>query len=160
MFVWLVVLALLVYSFINSCRHRHFQPTGNTRRVNPPSYPGGGTGGGNGGPFRFTPSGPPPPYSKDPPASGAGGDAWRPGFWTGAALGAFANHIWNRNTGGQSQSSPPRVYDWERERMGPFQASPRRRPMSGFSSYEDRGEGPSSLGAMRTSTGYGGSRSR
>jgi len=158
MFVWLVVLALLAYTFIDSCRRR-FRPTGNTRRVNPPSYPGGGGSSGRGGrgSFPFTPSSPPPPYSKDPPASGDG--AWRPGFWSGAALGAFANHLWNRNSGGgQSLQSPLRAYDWETERTGPFQT--RRRTMPGFSSYEDRGEGPSNLGAMRTSSGYGGSRSR
>lgn len=157
MFVWLVVLAILAYTFIDTCRRRHFRPTGNTRRVNPPSYPGGGAGGGGRGSFPFTPSSPPPPYSKDPPASGNA--AWRPGFWSGAALGAFANHLWNRNSGGgQSLQSPPRAYDWESERTGSFQT--RRRPMPGFTSYEDRGEGPSNLGAMRTSTGYGGSRSR
>ncbi|KAL4066893.1 DUF1183-domain-containing protein [Scleroderma citrinum] len=164
MFVWLVVLALLAFSFIDSCRRRRLRPTGNTHRVNPPSYPRGGAGGGRGGggdggggSFPFTPSSPPPPYSKDPPSSGSGGDAqWRPGFWTGAALGAFANHLWNRRDG----QSSPRAYDWERERMGPFQTSQRRRSVPAFSSYEDRGEGPSSLGAMRTSTGYGGSVSR
>lgn len=152
MVVWLIVLALLAYSFISSCLRRHYPSTGNTRRVNPPSYPHGGSGGG-GGSFPFSPSSPPPPYSKDPPSSSNDGQ-WRPGFWTGAALGALAQHLWN------DRQSPPRAYDWERERTGSFYPTARRRPVPNFSSYDDRGEGPSNLGAMRTSTGYGGSRSR
>lgn len=154
MAVWLVVLALLAYSFVNSCLCRHYPSTGNTRRVNPPSYPAsGGGGGGGGGSFPFAPSSPPPPYSKDPPSSSTDGQ-WRPGFWSGAALGALAHHLWS------GRQSPPRAYDWERERMGSFYPTARRRPTPNFNSYDDRGEGPSNLGAMRTSTGYGGSRSR
>ncbi|KAF9223664.1 DUF1183-domain-containing protein [Gyrodon lividus] len=146
MAVWLVVLALIAYSVIYSCLRRTYPPTGNTRRVPPPTYPGPGGDGGSGS--GYFPGGfhPPPPYTKDPPSSDG---QWRPGFFTGAAIGALGANLLNRS---QSQ---PRAYDWERERP----SSTRRRTAS-FYGDRDRGEGPSNLGSLRTSTGYGGSSSR
>ena len=89
----------------------------------------------------------PPPYPKP-----EGNQGWRPGFWTGAALGGFANHLINR------QRPEPRVapvaYDWERVPGASFFGGRRTPPVA---RYDDRGEGPSNLGAMRRSTGLGGS---
>ncbi|KAF8806995.1 DUF1183-domain-containing protein [Phlegmacium glaucopus] len=100
-------------------------------------------------------SGPPPPYSKNP-QNVPGWQNWRPGFWTGAALGGLANHLWNRpRTVAPARQS---VYDWER-------VQPRASFFGGGSGYRqpannDRGEGPSNLGPMRRSTGLGGSNVR
>jgi hypothetical protein len=106
---------------------------------------------------------PPPPYSKQPPNASAGGF---PGFWTGAALGGLGTYLFNRNS---RQASPPRevpparrFWDWERMSTGtgtgraepPFTSA--RRPSSRFDD-NNRGEGSSNLGSMRSSTGYGGS---
>lgn len=150
--VWIIVLAVILYSFVKPFLRRNASATGNTWSNSPPSYPGGGAGGSGsrgfpGSHYRS----PPPPYTKNP-SSATPSDAtqWQPGFWTGAALGVLGNHLLNR-----SQSRPVEYYDWERERR----FSPRTRPPSSFDS-QDRGEGSSNLGVMRTSTGYGGSSSR
>jgi len=147
MIVWIIVLAVIIYSFAKPFLRRRASTTGTTRTTSPPSYPGGGTGGFPGSHYNS----PPPPYTKDH-SSPTPSDGWRPGLWTGVALGAIGNHLLNR---GPSQ---PGEYDWERERRSPFGTS-RIRPVASYDS-QDRGEGPSNLGAMRTSTGYGGSSSR
>ncbi|KAG1722270.1 DUF1183-domain-containing protein [Suillus lakei] len=147
--VWIIVLAVIIYSFIRPC----LRNTSDANRTGPPSYPGGGQGrsGSGGFPGSYHTS-PPPPYTKDAGSgSQSSGAQWQPGFWTGAALGALGNHLLNRPS--QSQE-----YDWERERRLPGSIS-RSRPVPGYDS-QDRGEGSSNLGAMRTSTGYGGSSSR
>jgi len=145
MVVWIIVLAFILYSFAKPFIHRSASAT----RTSPPSYPGGGAGGSGSFPSSYYAS-PPPPYTKD--ATPNNGTQWRPGFFTGAALGALGNHLLNRN------ASRAGDYDWERERRSPFSSS-RIRPVSSYDS-QDRVEGPSSLGAMRTSTGYGSSSSR
>ncbi|KAG0695598.1 DUF1183-domain-containing protein [Suillus ampliporus] len=148
MVVWIVVLSFILYSFIQTCLRHNTSTTGRASRTAPPSYPGGGAS----FPGSYHTS-PPPPYTKDASSSSpSDGTQWQPGFWTGAALGALGNHLLNRDP------SQPREYDWERERRSPFSSS-RSRPVPGYDS-QDRGEGPSNLGAMRTSTGYGGSSSR
>jgi len=146
MIVWVVVLAVILYSFLEPFLRRNASGAGAARSTSPPTYPGGGF------PGSYHTS-PPPPYTKDP-SSAAPSDAaqWRPGFWTGAALGALGNHLLNR------RQSQPGEYDWERERRSPFSSS-RIRPLSSYDS-QNRGEGSSNLGAMRTSAGYGGSRTR
>ncbi|KAH7915657.1 DUF1183-domain-containing protein [Hygrophoropsis aurantiaca] len=146
MIAWIAILALIAYNLIFSCLRRNYPPSGNFQRITPPRYPGAGGGSGN-----FHPGSPPPPYTKNPPE----GSMWNPGFWTGAALGGLGAHLLNR-----SRSQPTRLYDWEEERS-PFTA--RRRPTSNYDDRDrnwDRGEGSSNLGATRSSTGYGGSRSR
>jgi len=147
MFVWIVVLGMIIYSFIQPCLRRN---ASDANYASPPSYPGDRQG--RSGPGGFSGSyytSPPPPYTKD--AGSGSGSQWQPGFWTGAALGALGNHILNR-------PSESREYDWERERRLPGSIS-RSRLVPGYDS-QDRGEGSSNLGAMRTSTGYGGSSSR
>jgi len=142
--IWLAFLALIVYSLFRSC----FGGSGTTGGATPGARPRpGGSGGWFPGGFDDHSSGPPPPYSKT--ATGPADSAWRPGFWTGAALGGLGAHLWNR------QAPSSNRYDWERDGNRQY-GSPgftggRRAPAS----YDDRGEGSSNLGAMRRSTGFG-----
>ncbi|KAJ6531863.1 hypothetical protein B0H19DRAFT_1188957 [Mycena capillaripes] len=143
--VWLAFLAIIVFSFVRSCmrgpqnRVGGRPDTGRPGSSGPGFFPGG---------FNNDDSSAPPPYSKSAPTPNEG---WRPGFWTGAALGGLGAHWFN----GRQNS---RAYDWERERSY-------RPPTTGglfgqrstARSSEDRGEGSSNLGAMRRSTGLGGS---
>ncbi|KAG6373369.1 DUF1183-domain-containing protein [Boletus reticuloceps] len=143
MLVWFAVLAIILY---NSCLRRNYPPTGNTQRVPPPTYPGSDDYGRPGrGFFPGDYPGPPPPYTKDPSSA----EGWRPGFWSGAALGALGGSLLNRSR------SVPGPYDWEGSETR-FRTTRRRESF-------DRMEGSSNMGDMgplRTSTGYGGSNSR
>ncbi len=77
--VWIVVLALIAYSFLKSCFGR---PTTTNRR---PQNPGDRRGSSGWFPGSYGDDyAPPPPYTKTTTDQG-----WRPGFWTGAALGAW-----------------------------------------------------------------------
>ncbi|KAI0249807.1 hypothetical protein BJV78DRAFT_1223596 [Lactifluus subvellereus] len=116
---------------------------------------------------------PPPPYSKYPHstdnATGSAGTSQvrdgegHLGFWSGAALGGLGTYLLTRQRNPEPQ---PRPYDWESERHFPrnspgYQAQrasgtpSRNQPSSNL--WDNRGEGSSSLGSMRRSTGYGGS---
>ncbi|OSC98530.1 DUF1183-domain-containing protein [Trametes coccinea BRFM310] len=180
MLLWVVVLGLTLYSIISSCLHRTPSST------RPPGRPSWGFGPGSGW-FPGTrpdapdagPNDPPPPYSKHPAAatSSAQAEGWRPGFWTGAALGGLGAYLFNRQPQGRHDQRvhPPMapvpntgMYDWEAERMfrrpRPTPVAPtwlggstRRR---GGWEGDDRGEGSSNLGSMRRSTGFGNSRIR
>ncbi|KDR76293.1 hypothetical protein GALMADRAFT_68043 [Galerina marginata CBS 339.88] len=163
--LWFAFLAVILYSFFVSC----FRNNNNTTPRAPPgsntnSRPNTGSGGGwfPGG-YQDRPTDPPPPYSKSTNYQSQSGGGWQPGFWTGAAAGGLANHLWNR-----PRAEPVRgtSYDWERTRA---QAQPEPRGSfwgggSGFrrpsSHSDDRGEGSSNLGSMRRSTGLGGSNVR
>ncbi|KAH7919507.1 hypothetical protein BV22DRAFT_856636 [Leucogyrophana mollusca] len=154
MVVWTIILLFIAYNVISSCLRRNYPPSGNFQRMTPPRYPGGGPGT---FPGTHHPGSPPPPYTKNPSHdTPADGTQWRPGFWTGAALGGLGAHLLNR-----SRSQPrAAAYDWEEDRT-PFRG--RTRPVSSFEDRgrdRDRGEGSSNLGAMRSSTGYGGSSTR
>lgn len=147
--VWFAVLAIIFYNLLNSCLRRKHPPTGNTQRVPPPSYPGpDGDGRSGSGYFPNDFRGPPPPYTKHPSST----EGWRPGFWTGAALGALGGSLLNRS---QSESVP-RAYDWERSESR-LRGTRRR---ASFYGDGNRGDGPSGLGPLRAATGYGGSSSR
>ncbi|KAJ7158693.1 DUF1183-domain-containing protein [Mycena filopes] len=152
--VWLAFVVVIAYSFLRSCLRGPEEARVGGRPD--PGRPG------NFGPGGFFPGGydespQPPPYSKT--ATAAGNEGWRPGFWTGALLGGLGNHFFNNNNNRQN----PRAYDWERERRDRAY-----RPASGGGMFgqgrstaransDDRGEGSSNLGAMRQSTGFGGS---
>lgn len=147
--VWVAVLLLILYSFLKSCfgSSRTRSPPG-PRPYNPsygrPSwFPGG-----------HDYSDPPPPYPK--PSTDEG---WRPGFWTGAALGGLGTHLFNSARRPQATR-----YDWERDRFTQGAFRPTTPPTSFTSgrqhSSDDRGEGSSNLGSMRRSTGFGGSNVR
>ncbi|KAF8910680.1 hypothetical protein CPB84DRAFT_1842660 [Gymnopilus junonius] len=179
--LWFAFLAIVVYSFFMSCLRNTNNTTPRAPRppgYNPRSTGSGGSGGWFPGDHHDGPRDPPPPpYSKAPPSQSQGQSGWqnwRPGFWTGAALGGIANHLWN----GRQRDEPPRrnFYDWERfqrpQTAPPPQPQARswssfmggsssgyRRPSSSWQN-EDRGEGSSNLGSMRRSTGLGGTNVR
>jgi hypothetical protein len=151
------VLVYILYGLLKSCL---------TRRPNdtpmPPRQSGwfpGGFGGGFGGNNEA-----PPPYTPrdgDPKPS-ARGEGWRPGFWSGAALGTAATYFANQNNRRGASSGTwrdSREYDWERDRNS-YRAPPARAPSSGSRWGGDRGEGSSGLGSMRRSMGFGGSNVR
>ncbi|KAJ7066704.1 hypothetical protein C8F01DRAFT_1347822 [Mycena amicta] len=155
MVIWIAVLALIVYSFVKSC----MSPTQNRvggAGARPDSRPG--SDGWFPGGFHDNNSAPPPPYSKTNQQPDAN-QGWRPGFWTGTMLGGLGAHLLNRQN---------RAYDWERERRYRTPPPPppsggglfQRRSTPRQYSSEDRGEGSSNLGAMRQSTGFGGSNVR
>ncbi|KAI0706770.1 hypothetical protein C8T65DRAFT_809410 [Cerioporus squamosus] len=176
MLLWVAVLVFILYTALSSCfRSRTHPDRGTTPRPPPPRRPNTGWFSGGGGPHPDTHDAP-PPYSKYPSSTQAGPadvGGWRPGFWTGAALGWLGTSLMNRQARQQETEylRAPGMYDWEAERLvrpvrtAPF-ASPSgtswwggaaRRPV--FDS-DDRGEGPSDLGRMRRSTGLGGSNVR
>ncbi|KAF7336671.1 OPT-domain-containing protein [Mycena venus] len=156
--VWLGFIAVIIYSFLQSCMRGPQNRVGGHRGTGRPGDSGPGTGGFFPGGFsNDDPSAPPPPYSKGAPTTNEPG--WRPGFWTGLGLGGAAAHLFNNR---RNQNS--RAYDWERERAqrpppttGGFFGGQR---STARYSQEDRGEGSSNLGAMRRSTGLGGSNVR
>jgi hypothetical protein len=153
MLLWIAVLAAIAYAFIRSCLgERRNQAQGNGGTTPPRPWPWGG-GGFSGFGSGDNQDAPPPPYTHKPdPNSATQGPGWRPGFWTGAALGGIGATMLNRNRN-PSPRAQRQAYDWEQRRGGAFDRSFRSRP----SSYEDRQEGSSNLGAMRSSTGLGGS---
>lgn len=145
--LWIGFLAFVLYGFLQACLRR---TEGSASGWRPPRPPSGHQSRGGWFPGGMGDTDAPPPYSKNNPTAT---DAWRPGFWTGAALGGIANHLWNRR-----QAEPrPAPYDWERDRTGPSFFGSRRAPAP---ARDDRGEGSSNLGAMRRSTGLGGSNVR
>ncbi|KAM6490508.1 Protein of unknown function (DUF1183) domain containing protein [Amanita muscaria] len=166
--IWAIVLFYIAYTFIykwltarNQRRTAASRPSSGPR----PGSGGGGDGGGGPGFWRRPPGGfddPPPPYTdnRKPDSSGEG---WQPGFWTGAALGGLATHVFNRTTQPTAPQQPA-PYDGERERTinVPFLSRPLRRaaPARPVHDNDDRGEGSSNLGSMRQSTAYGGSNVR
>ena len=174
--LWISLLIYIAYNFI-----RHIilsrqwgssrRPSAGNRGTGPRPW-GPGSGGGSGW-FnsrdhpRRSPS--PPPYSKDGSSSsrfqGQGGG---PGFWTGVAAGGIGSYLYNRATQPRPQPQPA-TWDWERPavaRSSGWFGQPQPRPS--FSSQwgstsrfdDNRGEGSSNLGSMRTSTGFGGSHVR
>lgn len=145
MILWLGVLLLIAYGMLKSCLRRNSNPGGPTLRPPRPSFGGSGWFPGD---HRDDSTGPPPPYSKTSDSSQ--GSGWRPGFWTGAAIGGLGATLLN-NRGETRQAQRSASYDWERPRSHPQRPSPR---------SDNRGEGSSDLGAMRRSTGLGGSNVR
>jgi hypothetical protein len=157
--VWLGFIALILYSVLLSCRNRNSRTAPGPSSNDSPRRPNSGSGNWFPGDHHDNhyPSDPPPPYPKyqqqdAPPAW----QNWRPGFWTGAALGGLANHWWN----GPRTEVPVRrtAYDWERPSFfgrGSGYSTTRQQPTTRHD--YDRGEGSSNLGPMRRSTGLGGS---
>lgn len=149
MTLWIGVLLFIGYGLLKSCLR------GNSGSDRPPPRPRparpGGSGWFPGGYRNDDPNIPPPPYSKTT-SEASQGSGWRPGFWTGAALGGLGAALLNR---GQTREAAqrPASYDWERAPL-----FSRRSPVTSRS--DDRGEGSSNLGAMRRSTGLGGSNVR
>ena len=140
--LWIGFLLFILYSFLKSCLRR------DTAHRQTPNHRPDGSGWFSGGPRGYNSRPPPPPYSKDPVTPG--NNSWTPGFWTGAALGGLGTYLMSD----RRRTEEPRMYDWERARNP-------RAPLFGGGrmsrNSEDRGEGSSNLGAMRRSTGFGGS---
>jgi hypothetical protein len=161
-------LVFIVYKFILPC----FETGRRASPLRPRPPPGSGSGSGwfPGSFFDDFRRPPPPPYSKYPDNNTAGtgstsqvrGDQDRFGFWSGAAVGGLGTYLLTRQ---RNSGSEPRRYDWENDRFRDFS---RRDPdpqapraSGGFSSsqqsWSNSGAGPSNLGSMRRSTGFGGS---
>ena len=180
--LWIFVLGLILYSALKSCFASRSGTNSRSNPRPPPRTPGSGwfSGGGGGGP-RPDHHDAPPPYTKYPSSSTGAADAggWRPGFWSGAALGYLGNQFLNRRNEQQQQQQGPFVrpqamYDWEGPRSfwsaRPGPATSSSSSWFGGSGYgagrwpgfddDDRGEGPSNLGRMRRSTGLGGTNVR
>ncbi|EIW57837.1 DUF1183-domain-containing protein [Trametes versicolor FP-101664 SS1] len=169
MLLWIAVLAFILYNFLASyLRPGTPAPLGGGPSRRP--WWGPGSGSGPGGFFDARPDDfddAPPPYTTTKRSSGGG---WRPGFWSGAALGGLGAFLANRPA---RPRAPTSMYDWEGDRAfqqtrpapasssggswGAGAGAPRRR---GGWDEGDRGEGSSNLGSMRTSTGMGSSRVR
>ncbi|KAK7463566.1 hypothetical protein VKT23_006912 [Stygiomarasmius scandens] len=161
MVIWVAVLLFILYAFLKSC----FQPrdhSSRNQRPGGPTRPDSNSGWFPGSYGDDNSTDPPPPYTKHAPNQG--GEQWRPGFWTGALMGGLADrYLFNRarptNDNAQYAQNTwfRRQYDWERPVTGMFsRPSPRTRTWSS----DDRGEGPSNLGSMRQSSGFGGSNVR
>ncbi|KAG6862566.1 hypothetical protein C0995_000114 [Termitomyces sp. Mi166 len=155
--IWVAFLVFILYHFFLSCFRRNAVIRAAPR---PPPRPnsgpsGGWFPGGMGDDRDYQP--PPPPYSKN----GVSNEGWRPGFWTGAAVGGALSHLYNRARAPAPEPAPAlrrTLWDWERPRA--FQLRPSffgGSPPTTPADYEDRGEGSSNLGSMRRSTGLGGS---
>ncbi|KZP11055.1 DUF1183-domain-containing protein [Athelia psychrophila] len=144
----------IVYKFSTSSNTPNpAQANPNANRAGWGPGPGSGPGGAAwfpGGHHDDNDTSSPPPYSKGAPGD-ANASAWRPGFWTGAAVAGAGAALLNRNSNSnngsnrQQRQQATQSYDWERERT------------SNYRQPEDRGEGSSNLGSMRRSTGMGGS---
>lgn len=174
MVIWSIVVLGILCAFLKSCLSSRDSTNPRTTGHGPPAPRGGG---GTGGWFSDRPDthdDPPPPYSGPNPKptntnQARPDEGWRPGFWTGAALGGLGTYFMN---GRQQQQQQRRgyqpEYDWERSwrpgttsstNWGGFGGGGASRRRGGGD--EDRGEGSSSgLGAMRSSMGFGGSNVR
>jgi hypothetical protein len=155
MIIWIAFLLLLAFSFLKSCLRRNSTPHGPAPQP-PGSRPrpsGWGSGWFPGDHFN---NDAPPPYSKNssetPQSQG-----WRPGFWTGAAVGAAGASLFNRTP---TTNTPPASVPWDWERPHTISSSWFSRGRPTTSNSNDRGEGSSNLGSMRRSTGLGGSNVR
>ncbi|KAJ3783761.1 DUF1183-domain-containing protein [Lentinula aff. detonsa] len=150
---WVAVLLFIFYSFLKSClQTRETSSTGSSRGNRPEGAPrpGGGDGRFPGYYDNNTGRDPPPPYSKTQNT-----EPWRPGFWTGALAGGLADrYLFRNNETGDRQR---RQWDWEQSRRPTtfFGGGPGR--TGSTSNSADRAEGPSNLGSVRRSTGFGGS---
>jgi len=147
MILWLGVLLLIAYGILKSCFRRNTNSGNPTTRPHRPSP--GGSGWFPGGHHDDNTNAPPPPYSKAQDTSQSSG--WRPGFWTGAAIGGLGATLFNNRGQTHQAAQRPVSYDWERDRSYLRRSGP---------SSDNRGEGSSNLGAMRRSTGLGGSNVR
>ncbi|KAJ3734351.1 DUF1183-domain-containing protein [Lentinula guzmanii] len=150
---WVAVLLFIFYSFLKSCLQTRETSSAGSSRGNRPEgapRPGGGDGRFPGYYDNDTGRDPPPPYSKTQNT-----EPWRPGFWTGALAGGLADrYLFRNNETGDRQR---RQWDWEQSRRPTtfFGGGPGR--TGSTSNSADRAEGPSNLGSVRRSTGFGGS---
>lgn len=111
-----------------------------------PGFGGGGPGSGWRNPFSPGSS----TFGSDASKEQATAGAWRPGFWSGLAAGAAGENLRSRMRNSGAAPAPSRASRaWTTEPSTRYDS-----PM------QDRGEGTSTMGSIRTSTGYGGTRNR
>jgi len=168
--LWISLFIFIIYTFIrHAMLSREWSGSRRPPRNTGPRPWGPGSGGGGGSNW-FNPQdhsrrsrSPPPPYSKDGPSSfQSQGQGSGPGFWTGVAAGGLGSHLYNRATQPRPQPQPT-TWDWERPgmaRTSGWFGQPQAQWGSTPRRDDNRGEGPSNLGSMRTSTGFGGSNVR
>ncbi|KAI0041707.1 DUF1183-domain-containing protein [Auriscalpium vulgare] len=160
--LWMALALFLLYKILAACWPT-ISGTPRRPRAPPPYQPSPGHD-------SFEP--PPPPYLPKPTEHGSQYNPWAPGgFWTGAAVGGLGAHLLTRQRATGDRAGQQQEYDWEREQRRPptgwsaagqaLWSRPRtvRAPAPRFDEV-DRGEGPSNLGSMRRSAGYGGSNVR
>jgi store-operated calcium entry-associated regulatory factor len=170
MVLWTLFLLFVLYQIFKSCFSRPASTTTST-----PSRPASRPSGGGWFPGHHSNgTDPPPPYSHHHKPSASESAGWTPGFWTGLTLGGLGASMWGRWRDPDPPVVPRRSFwDWERPygwggRSTTRQAAPPPTPSGGWFrgagsgsrrtwSNDDRGEGTSNLGTMRSSTGWGGS---
>lgn len=162
MVLWTSLVMFVLFSFLKSCWRHSSSSHPADRPSGPRPSPRSGRFPGD---YRHEgyPSDPPPPYSKtSSPFGASSAEGWRPGFWTGAALGGLGTYLMGANR----QDAPRQhTYDWERPRGYATASTPDTSYGTHRHAYhrDERGEGSSSgttrssLGSMRRSTGFGGS---
>jgi len=163
--LWVSVLVFIAYTFI---RHvimsrewgRSRRPFAGNRGGAPRPWGPGSGGGFTGRDYRRRSPSPPPPYSKGEGSSSTSqGQGGGPGFWTGVAAGGIGSYLYNRATQPRTQPQPA-TWDWERPGAARSSGWFGSRMESPARFDDNRGEGSSNLGSMRTSTGFGGSNVR
>ena len=158
--LWGLFVAFMLYTVFKSCffGERNTSTNGSGRR--PPRPPRSTFPGSFSNTDSFNQA--PPPYSDTPKNSSSdtrsGGSFWTgPGFWSGLGLGALAGRYFG-NGPSRAMYPPPSAmpYDWECDSQPrtTWFSYPSQRPVRRFRDT-DRGEGPSNLGSMRRSTGFG-----
>jgi len=158
--VCIAVLAYILYKYLLPCLE-------GDRRTSTPRTPRPGPSSGSSwfpGSYDDYRRRPPPPYSKFPDnlteSTGAGRrDQDGPGFWSGAALGSLGTYLLTRQRNEEPQQ---RRYDWENERFQRRDPVPQGPQASGSFSQQQSWSSSnrassSNIGAMRRSTGFGGS---
>ncbi|TCD60315.1 hypothetical protein EIP91_010364, partial [Steccherinum ochraceum] len=123
MILWVAFLVFILYQLLKSCFTGRSSSTPRPRPNARGPTPGGGSP--NWFPGSHPDNDPPPPYSHPKPSDNTT-EGWRPGFWTGAALGGLGTYLWNGN-GRRNEAQQPLgrrqplgagTYDWEYERVG------------------------------------------
>ena len=166
--LWTLFLFFVLYHILKSCFTR-------SRSAPPPSRPASRPSGGGWFPgYRSDDTDPPPPYSRNHKPSTSAFTGWTPGFWTGLGLGGLGASMWGRWRDPDPRVIPQRSFwDWERPTSwGGWSTARQTAPPATASggwfggagsgsrrtwSNDNRGEGTSNLGTMRSSSGWGGS---
>lgn len=154
--VWVAFLVFILWGLLKTCLRDNSNPLAGSAR--PPNYRPGGGGGGGWFPGGNNPDDAPPPYYAKPYGSStntSGSSGW-PTFLTGAVLGGLGTQYFNNRRQQPPPTPPVRSWDWERRAQPQPPASTSFFSRRSTASNDDRGEGPSNLGAMRRSTGLGG----
>ena len=168
MVIWSSVLLFVFYQILKSCFTRPRGGAGTPAPARPAPRPSGR------GWFPGHRPGDtdPPPYSRHYKPAPSESTGWTPGFWTGLGLGGLAASMWGRGREAEPRVVPQRSFwDWERPNSwGGWTTARQTAPPATASggwfsgpgsgsrrtwSNDNRGEGTSNLGTVRSSTGWG-----